>query len=52
MSRDMADTYIQLPPTCRVLAIQVATIFFFKVNNVQNNPEYIWGPSKQYTELS
>ena len=51
MSRDVADTYIQLPPTCRVLAIRVETIFF-KVNNVQNNPEYILGPSKKYTELS
>lgn len=52
MSRDVADTYIQLTPTCTVLAIQVETFFFLKVNYVRNNPEYIFGPSKQYTDLS
>ena len=50
---DTWQIHKKLIPTCRVLAIRVETIFvFLKVNNTQNNPEYIFRSSKQNTELS
>ena len=49
----MWQIHKKLIPTCRVLAIRVETIFvFLKVNNLQNNPEYLFRSSKQNTELS